>query len=63
MARGSKTKKWQIEAKPTWRHFKGKMRLVWTQKRAQKEKEREGPHAHEGIQLSSYSTPITPNHW
>jgi hypothetical protein len=34
--RGLKTKKWQIEAKPTWHHFGGKMnRFTPTKKRAQ----------------------------
>jgi hypothetical protein len=26
-----KTKTWQIEAKPTWHHFRGKNHWIWTQ--------------------------------
>jgi hypothetical protein len=33
--RGSKTKKWQIQAKPTWHHFGEKMNWFRPQKRAQ----------------------------
>jgi len=33
---GSKTKKWQIEAKPTWHLIWKENQLVWTQKNSAK---------------------------
>jgi len=78
MACGFKTKKWQIKAKPTWyagpRPKSGKLRLnlhgtiskgklIGLDPKKELKREREGPHTHEGIQLSSSPTPIAQITW